>query len=885
MEIITTHNNADFDAVGSMLAAKRLYPEARLVFPGGQEKSLRDFFVRSTVNNLQVERTRDIPLEEITKLILVDCRQRSRIGPLAKVADKKEVEVIIYDHHPPSENDIAGDLEFIEPAGSTLAILCRQLAAKKISLQPDEATIMAMGIYEDTGSLTFSSTTVADYQAAAYLLEQGADLSLVAELMNRTLSSQQIFLLGDLIRNIRRRQIHGIDVVTTEAGAGEHNEDLAVLIHRLVEMENLPNVFALLHTDDRIALIARSRVEELDAGAVARVFGGGGHATAASASIKELTPAQAKETLLETLYATVQPSMTARQMMTYPAKSISVGQTIKAAQDLLTRHDINTLLVTDQERLVGLLSRQTVAKADHHDFADDVVQDYMSTQFQTVAPGDAFAEIYGIMVSGRQPLVPVIEDGRPVGVITRADFIRFLHAEQSKEKKEFLPTQEAAARPEMRKDVLRMLKSRLPAKALSRLRELGRVSQELGFQTYLVGGMVRDMLLDITNLDIDVVVEGDGIALARGYAKDRDCRVTAHERFGTAIISFADGFKIDVATARTEYYDQPAALPVVEASSLKLDLYRRDFTINTLVIGLNTKDFGRLVDFFGAYRDLKDETLRVLHNMSFIEDPTRILRAVRFELRFGFSIGKPTMRLLNKAVSLRVLSRLSGQRLFQELKYLLKEDNPNATIARLAELEILEQLHPDLATGKQVLTVLRNTEEVLAWWRLTDQPRSCQVWLIHLYALLAFFRPSQTVSFCDRMDIRDRLRERIIKDKADAEQALEQLSDADRRSNSSLYRLLRPLSIEALLFAMTKTYRRQTRQVIANYLTQLSRTKISLSGKDLQKLGVRPSPLYRQVLDRVLNARLDQQVRTKAEELALAREILAESGDQGQISE
>src|SRR4030042_1898356 len=209
MEVIITHINADFGALPSLLAAHKLYPEAKLVFPGSQEKSLRDFFVRSTFYILEADRAKDIALEKVTRLIMVDTRQRSRIGRFAEIVDKPGLEIHIYDHHPASADDVKGTLEAIEGKGATITIILRQLRERGITITPDEATIMMLGIYEDTGSLTFSSTTADDFTAAAYLLTQGASLNIISDMITRELTAEQVFLLNDLIRSAERYDIRG----------------------------------------------------------------------------------------------------------------------------------------------------------------------------------------------------------------------------------------------------------------------------------------------------------------------------------------------------------------------------------------------------------------------------------------------------------------------------------------------------------------------------------------------------------------------------------------------------------------------------------------------------------------------------------------------------
>ena len=343
---------------------------------------MREFFIGSALYSLDVERIRDIPLEKVKRLVLVDTRQRGRIGDLAALADRDDVEIHIYDHHPPSEDDLKGDLEVIETTGSTVAIMTRILRERGLEPSAQEATIMSMGIYEDTGSLTFPAVTEADYLAAAFLLSKGADLNVVSDLMTRTLTSQQIFVLNDMIRSAATYTIHDKPVTVTEATVKEYMDDLAILVHRLVDMENLPAVCSLFRMEDRIYLICRSRLPEVDAGLVARHLGGGGHPHASSATLKDMTLIQAREQLVDTLHATVKPSRISTEIMTRPVKTVRTTDTLETAREMLTRYNINVLPVVHKGRIKGIITRQIVEKAAFHGMADQPVESFMQREFK-----------------------------------------------------------------------------------------------------------------------------------------------------------------------------------------------------------------------------------------------------------------------------------------------------------------------------------------------------------------------------------------------------------------------------------------------------------------------------------------------------------------------
>jgi len=348
-EVITTHINADFDALASMIAAKKIYPNATLVFPGSQEKNLRNFFLHSTSYLFNFTKMKQIDFDEIRRLILVDTRQRGRIGKFAELSDRKDVEIHIYDHHPDSKDDIHGHFEVIRSVGAATSILTQIIKEKNISITADEATIMCLGIHEDTGSFTFSSTRPEDYRAAAWLTEQGASHNLIADMITRELSAQQVWLLSDLTKAATTHTINGIEVVISKVISEDYIGDFAVLVHKFMEMENLNAIFALGQMEDKIYLVARSRVPEINAAEIAMAFGGGGHPDAASATIKNKTLIQAERSLRSLLANRINPQEKARDMMSSPVIHVPPDLGIKDAADIMTKYNINVLLIMEDQ--------------------------------------------------------------------------------------------------------------------------------------------------------------------------------------------------------------------------------------------------------------------------------------------------------------------------------------------------------------------------------------------------------------------------------------------------------------------------------------------------------------------------------------------------------
>jgi tRNA nucleotidyltransferase (CCA-adding enzyme) len=870
MEVITTHINADFDSLASMLAAKKLYPNAVLVFPGSQERSLRDFFIQSTLYAFEVERVKNIDLQEVKRLILVDTRQISRIGKFSEVVSKPGLDIHIYDHHPPSSEDLHGSLEVISEVGATVTLLLNILQKKGIEITPDEATVMMLGIYEDTGNLIFPSTKEDDFKAAGYLVRKGANLSVLSNVIIKELTAEQVFLLNELIQSATRYNFHGVDVVIAQATVDRYVGDIAILVHKLKDMENLDVLFVLVRMEDRIYLIGRSRLEEVNVSEIASEFGGGGHPTAASATVKGMSLVEAHDRLIKSLKEIIRPKKMARDAMVYPVKTVEPDRTLKEAGEIMMRYNQNILPVLQDEKVIGLISKQVIEKALYHGLKSSLVKEYMTTEFSVASPDTPFFRVQAFIIGQNQGLLPVIENGRLVGTISAGDVMRLLQEELLKSEKgtSVFESQPLYGRKKM---VSKFMEERFPERIHNLLIEFGRVGDALGYSVYAVGGFVRDLLLRVENFDVDIVVEGDGILLAEEFEKKFSCRIRTHKKFGTAIILFPDGLKVDVATARWEFYDSPAALPTVEKASIKTDLYRRDFTINTLAIQLNPKAFGELIDFFGGVKDVKEKVIRVLHNLSFVEDPTRVFRAIRFEQRFGFQIGKHTQNLMKNAVKVGFLERLSGGRVLAELILILQEENPLPALKRMRDFNLFHFLHPSLKFDEQAEGLFEQIHYVISWFDLLFLDQQYECWLIYFYGLIDLLKEEEKEALCQRLAMNEKLKKKVMERKLQADQALLQIFswiNADRKpKRSEIYDILDPLSIELKLFMMAKTTQVATRRFISLYFTQLKDTKPLLKGRDLIKMGMKSGPSIKKALEGLLKARLDEQVITRQDEM------------------
>ncbi len=865
MLIITTHINTDFDALASCVAAKKLYPEGIVVLPGSSERKVREFM--ELFNPLkEIKKYREIKSERVDTLVVVDTGSSDRIGELKELLGR--VKVHLYDHH--KKGDINGIVEVIENAGATTTIMVELLQKKNVSITPLEATLFALGIHEETGSLTFPSTTERDATVLSYLIKKGANLNIISDFLKKPMSREELQLLNELLENSREYAIKGVVVKISRARREEFMEEIAHIAHRIMDMEAIDAIIIMVEIPERVLVIARSRASELDVSELLKNLGGGGHPQASSAIVKGRGVDEIETELIGLLEKIIRTEKTAKDIMTYPPITIDHSMTIKDAEKTLTRYGVNVLPVIRHGKLAGLISRETVEKALFHGFRTHKVITFATTDPVTVTPETPISEIEKIMIEQNQRFMPVMKDERLIGVITRTDLLRTMYEDSLRKMRlEKVSLMESRTQHRNLGDLIKM---RFPENIYTILIKTGEIAESLGYNAYLVGGSVRDLLRGEENLDIDIVIEGDGITLARRLAEDLNAKLKTHERFSTAKI-FTEDTVIDIATARTEYYEYPASLPRVEFSSIKKDLYRRDFTINTLAVKLNPQDFGILIDFFGGQNDLRDRIIRVLHNMSFVEDPTRVLRAIRFSERFEFRINRHTESLMKTAVKMNLFDRLSSQRLYEEISLLFYEVPPLRAVKRLSEYGLLRIFSSSLSFDQKLKKNLENLENTIAWFNISFINEKIMRDELVLITILWNLPYNSIQKALERFSPHRRFLNKAKKDIVSAREIIERLNRlrSTGHDNVKIYTILNEHSIEAILLSMTVTEDKEIKKWITIYLTELRRIKPEITGKMLLRLGIPSGPVYSRILKGILHERLKGSIKSLEEEIEYAR--------------
>lgn len=877
--IITAHANADFDALASMVAASKLYPDAVLVFPGSQEKNLRNFFIQSTTYLFNFKAFKDIDPESVKLLVVCDTRQRPRVSHVHPVLKNPGLQIHLYDHHPDTTDDLVADMSMVKDWGSTTTIITHEIMERGIQLGPEEATLLGLGIYEDTGSFGFNTTTPEDFQAAGYLKGCGMDIEVIVDLLSHELSAEQVTNLGELLQNANSYDIHGVEVVITEISTEQFVPDFALLVHKLMDMEDIKVAFALGRMADRIHVVARSKNPDVNVGSICTALGGGGHSVAASATVKDKTLAEVRDELFAMLYSQINPRVVVDNLMSRPPVVIESDKSIGDAVELMTRYGLKDVPVVmpGSMKCVGIMGHVTADKAGSHGLSDMGLDEYMSRKFEVITSESDLYEVMEVILGNRQRMLPVVDgESSLIGVITRTDLTNMLIEEPARIPESLLPDRKRE------RNIASMMNNRLPQEMQDLLKVAGELGKEFQWEVYAVGGFVRDILMGRDNLDLDLVVEGNGINYARTLAERLGGRVKEHTKFKTAVVILDDGQRIDVATARLEYYEYPAALPTVELSSIKMDLYRRDFTVNALALRLNPGRFGQLVDFFGAERDIRNKTLRVLHSLSFVEDPTRILRVIRFERRFDFQIGGQTMRLIKNALNLELFSKLSGTRVMHELQAIMNEEDPMSCFNRMQELGILEAIHPELKLKNDRIQVLTELVKVHSWYRLLYLEPEVVPWKLYFLGLTMGIKREDLGSVTKRLHFTKREERELFQLRDMIGDALMRLMTWGKgpAKLSALYEIVHPIPLEGVLFLMARSRKEHIRKSISQYLSWLRYETIDVTGSDLQEMGIAPGPIYTAILERLMAAKLDGRADTKEKQLNLARQLARDLSDE-----
>ena len=875
MQLITSHLNTDFDSLASMIAIQKLYPEAVICPPGSFSRKVRDFMAKQgRPFAARLTKPKKIPLDQVTLMVAVDTRTRARIGPFAALAGRQDVRVHVYDHHPATPDDIPAEKFVYEPIGAATTMILERLLLERKEITPEEATLFAIGIYDDTGAFTYETTTERDIAAVSYLRELGADLSGVLAQVETDMSSDDKRLLDTLAENAKETYINGAKVYLTWAETENYVSGLSVFVNRLKEYcDSHVTIAVVSNGGKKTNIIARSVEGILNVKDFLTPYGGSGHYQAGSANIELRDPQEVLAEIESRLAGAITPMMKVSDIMTSPVIAVGTEAKVDEAYRTMLRFGVKSLpVISEAGEVAGMMTRKDLDKAHLHGLDRANISDFMTQGVITLSAEASIDEAHRMMATYGFEKMPVLDgNGKLAGTLSRANLLKALYhsgqyaGEDTKRDSDgFLWVE----------NVAHLMEESFSLKTLSLLRRVGAKAHELGMRAYLVGGTVRDILMGAKNTDIDISVEGDAEKLVMSW-DEPGCKATLHGRYKTGTITFPDGEKVDVATARREFYEYAAATPTVQNSSLRQDLGRRDFTVNAMSISLSEDDWGTLTDNYGGRADLKDRLLKILHNLSFVEDPSRVLRGIRLEQRLYMRFEDNTMRLLKSAVKGGLLELLSTTRIRAELESDAKEEGFSKIVKRMQELGVWEALFPGVKVTDDTVRRLRVMSHYMSQMKRHGVDFRGMEWIVKMAVVLSDSKPEVRFSAMDRMSLNPNEREQLTRSFLQWPNVEKFCSSRKNAPNSEAYMFLKDFTPVPLLYWITCLKSPASRRLIVEHIELWMGYKGELTGKDLQAMGLKGKAIG-DALAGIKLAIIDGEIASREDEMKYVRERVLE---------
>jgi tRNA nucleotidyltransferase (CCA-adding enzyme) len=855
--LVTCLSAIDFDALGAMLAITKLYPGALPANQSGLEQQVKQF-ISIYRDFISLQELHTIDKASVEELYIVDTRPSKKLDDFIKSFPNIKT-CVVFDHHSGGSSKDKTRLVQKE-VGSTTTMLVPLVRLRKIYISPQEATVMLTGIYEDTANLISPTTTPKDLETAAYLLSLGANLQVVRRFLQTALDDRGKEMLKLFLDNIEVVPMGGILVAISCVAYKNYVENLAFITHKLFDLVEADAIFTASSFEGVTYFVGRSLDERLvDSAKILSHFGGGGHKTAAAAKIKgELEPNIAYMRLLKVCQEEIIPPPTVSTIMSRPVKTIDPHMPVRQAKHILERYGHGGLPVVNNNKLIGIITRRDLDKAQSA-FSDAPIKRFMTTDVLTIEASASIVEARRLMMKGSVGRLPVLSEGKLVGIVTRSDVLKAAFWHRGQDIGPFPPPTRFDS----------MQTRELFARIKPRFREYIELvragAKEMEVNLYLVGGAVRDMVMNRTFTDLDFLVEGDAIHLASIIHERLGGKLIRYERFGTARV-VTDLMQIDIATARAEYYTEPGVHPKVQQSSIKEDLLRRDFTVNALALALTGEDADHIIDYTGGLDDIANKRLRILHNLSFVEDPTRILRAIYYAYLLGLEIESETLRLAKDAIKTGLLSTAKNERTAQELEKILA--NPEGC-EMLVGLEKLKGLTSMFAKVPNHLSLkLKKIDRLIATG--AEFGFHADFWTTRLLVLIEENDTNLAKEILGHLKLAPKLIESVCNAKDSAKRLFETYLEKD---GVKLFKTIRNMADPAIVMAVSMMRSHDSLKAF-DEMARIKAIKLSISGDDLIREGVKPGKALGSVLEAVLLEKVAGRIWGQKDELDMARRLL-----------
>ncbi|MBU1107621.1 MAG: CBS domain-containing protein [Candidatus Riflebacteria bacterium] len=863
-KLIVFPHSADLDHLGAVRCLLLRQPDAKILHPvrfrqNAWETARRlDWFKTIKFDQIDFAALKTVYLVGITHL-----RQNQEfIEAISKVSPR-----IILVAERSATLPFAVETESCDSMSLT-AWLVNRLCDSHTHFTSEDMQLFRLAVTEKTWAGLSGKIKPEDHKAIAFLDRQTMPPGRIANTVVLGMHEGQTSLYHHMLKNIEDIQPGYWPITLIAVRAANQIQDIEPVIDAIWSDTSPPILLIMLTFGNFTRIWCRSSISQIDFREIFAdfrpnrlrnwvyfQFSGAGHE-------------QNRSRALHCLEQNLQPDLTAGDIMSASPQCIDWHASVRNAFDTMLKFNIMSLIVMQNCEFSGIVTRRDLDRALQMNLLDSEIGPYIPTSTPIISPTTPVRVLKNLMVRYNLTRLPVVQGKDVVGIITTHELLRAL-PDYLPLPHDFLPLAEQANLPAPG-ELEKLLKRVFSLRIYHLLHRIGRFAEQKGVNAFAVGGFVRDLLLERQNFDIDIVVIGDAMPFAAALSHEFSCEYKVFDRFHTARIYLED-LKVDFSSARIEHYSDPGALPQIEFSGLSNDLYRRDFTINALALALNPEHFLELKDFFGGYNDLLNKRIRILHSFSFLEDPTRLFRAIRFAGRFNFMLEQDTQRAFELAISREAPEKLSLKRIGAEISRCLNEERPQQIVADLFSAGLMKYLSLEMVDADILPGRFKLIRSLIRRFKPLQEVIDSEA--IFWTGLLSVIKNNNAEKILDAIGTHHSQRGLILQALTAIKTVPTAINKTDDTDAITLYNLLHELSLETLLSLMAFSLDKRNARKILHFIMYLRSIDCGISGKDLIEAGIKPGPHMRLIFKHIIEQKLKGSQFTCEEEMKIAQQF------------
>ncbi|MBF0547456.1 MAG: CBS domain-containing protein [Candidatus Riflebacteria bacterium] len=802
--------------------------------------------------------------ELIEKVSLLGVSVQQNNPELISVLSGKNLPVVCYSQVPPRFPFPVEHEQY--NSQSITSFLLKMNFKSIIGFSQDDLALFLIAITEKTWAGLSSKSTEIDNEILFNLRKKGVPGKVVANNILLPFREGLKGLLKDILFCTEDLEIKGRSVMMSIVKSPGNIQDVYPVLEAVWARQDPSFMIVAIAGTSKTRVWARTRISKFDLNRVFQNQSISFQTEWLTFIISEIEISEIREKLLSELQSGIQGDLLASSIMTASPISVEISTNVETTLETMLRYHLMGLVVTEGGKYVGTITRRDLDRAIQMKVMDSDIRPFVPVEHPFVGPETSLGLIRNIMINGNISRIPVVEDDKPIGIITARDVLR--HTEDPYPHQSHF---QAATKNFDHPDSLfveRLFRKTAPISLLSLLKQIGEIAKTCGLKAFLVGGYVRDLFLELPNSDLDVVLTGDALVFASKLQAEMKAEIKLYERFGTACLKFGSQ-KIDFSSARIEHYSEVGALPLVVKSGIANDLARRDFTINAMAISLDPENFFSFFDYFGGLTDLNNKKIRVLHALSFFEDPTRIFRAIRFSTRFHFDFSDDTRKALDLALSRQVVAALSKKRIAAEILRCFNEQMSVRIFERLFYSGLIKFLHPELKKFSELPERFGLLRGIIRRFSVIGEKINSEA--VNWVGLLSPLQVDEADKTMKEAGIDSQVRKIAAFCIFSLGTIPGLLSKTNFVDDWGLFKLLSPLSLEAIISLVAFSLDKGESRKVFKFLEKLRNIKPLIGGHELVDIGFEEGPRIRDVLGEIKREKVLGNLLTREQELDYAR--------------